>query len=457
MLRARRRIPRFIATVTVVAILTVLLLRATTTGTAAGSGSGSEHLVDPLITYTQLRDHAAALASSTPHASLPIADPPLVERVTRSLVIPPGRPPGRNFIDMMWTVKLGVPRSRVEQRSIGWPGPWIDIRRYYNYTDPFFRTGLRPSVTDPALTPLTPSRFGPPFYDTRRVPSYPRFQWFEDLVRYQLPPEAASGCPVISDIWFVHIVATAGILIAAWYIASAFAGARRAILRSPASRRRLIPLAFTLLVVSAITTRVGGTSDARFEPMTYFNSGGNLGLGPGSACLSFDVEQLSALHGPEGDRILAAAILDQIPPCQDEPKDDAVLAVGWRPAYRAAQRSSVQLGFGPALPFVWANRATFEPNSAAVDAGPFLYKRGLSISTSFAGRGVVFRYSSGRPDLPTYTLAFDLARTAALITVVWFLWFLSRSIIILTQRAQLRRRASRNLCLQCRYPRPASP
>lgn len=455
MLRARRRFPRYIVGLLVLACLIAAGLRASTS--TSSSNIGSTWLVDPPITYAEVR--ARAEASSGQPASPP-SQSSLVELVNRSIQLPPGKPPGRRLVEMAWTTQLGPVRTRESLRSIGWPMPWVSIRRYYAYTDPYFMTGLKRSVTDPSLRPLPPNRHALPFEnDVRRVPPYPRFEWFGDMVRYQLPPEATGGQPLIASIHFITIVGTLGLLVAVWCLAALLIRFIRRAVRQPRHPRtlrlaRFIPLIAALLAGILIIALAWLGSASRFPPVPYSSVTRIPGAAPGAARLSFDTDQLAALRGPEADRALAAAIIAQIPPPQDEPKDDSILVVGWYPEFHSSKLSVTRFDLGPFLPIAWAYRTTYVTNPAVTDPQPFRYHRGPAVS--IVARMGLLRYSSGRPAEPTYMLLLDLAHTGAVVMFIWLMWLVARAAIIISQRTHLRRRARHGLCLNCRYPLPAA-
>lgn len=439
MQRARRRIPRCITLIAVLAFAGYLVITARAAPLV--TGPVMPMYAEPLISYADL----VAIARGEP-----VAGPGLLTRLQRSLAPIPRPDPGRRLIEARFDdafPQATVPERRT--RTYGWPAPWLTIHTFRTYENPILRTGLKKAVTDSTAVAPPATRTQMPFLDALRIPRNPRFAWFGDVIRYQPPPEETDGIPTVYSFLLSAILSSMGVLVAIWWAASLAAR----LLKRRARLARIIPALIT--AAGAITMLAAGIGGAQPLPTPHLHGSGfmpsptHASPREGFTRLSIDQDAFLALTSPPGDRTLAQLILDEVPQ-PPGPPESSFLVIVCDPESQISSGSSLTLSTGYRL--FTLTRASYARRPGVPGDSP-LQRRAVA-PIRYSARLLSISYSPAGDPPVAYAAHADVPRLAVVVAFIWLLHRLVRWMIMLIQRAQLRSRARHRLCPVCRYPLP---
>jgi hypothetical protein len=393
--------------------------------------------------FPMFLDPAVSLADVRAIAAGSGGDGTLVKRIIAMTAAINERLPGRRSIEAGFATPA---TSRDRSSAYGWPTPWVRIERTLNYRDAVRKEGFVPATTDRSAAPLGMYE-GPS--NPLRVPPGPRWRWEGHGLRYQVQPEEAGGVFTVYRFNLPAMVLSVVIAAAAWKIGCVLL-ARRQRSGSLSRRSRLAALVVVAMLIGVLAAVFGGTTDrspyvfpamkqANFPPApVYFTR-------EGFARLGIDADGLKNLSAkPDGDRVLATALLKDAPHPEGDPASLYVAAT--YDAEASVGPESKQLTLTYNFPVVLMGREEYlrRPDFGAVE--PMAPRGGVDVE--FKHGMLWLTLSRAAPGSLAYWFGINLE----MLGVFAGLALLAAWAVRGTYRRVLVRRRARGLCPQCRYP-----
>lgn len=429
------------------------------------------------------RDTISSGGGTSPVIAEPAFTPDDIDRIAGGEPADPARPDEavltRAILDAAWVynpeypgvraVDVGfasAPGRRWDRWSIGWPVPWVARIREPNYEDAVRREGFKATVTDPTVAPV--SKWERP-RDPLNIPPRRRWDWYGRVLHYQPAPEQTGG---VTTTWQINVFAPIvllGAVVLTWYVCGlAVWVLNRFRARERRWRGRRLQVGVAVVVVLGFVLASILTAGREAGRLFTFPKLTQVGVPPtpviwkreGFARLPFTRDELEQMAAdPAADARVAAAIRDLDRPI---PASD----VGGRVYLAAAMECETQYNlvgngnprdctlwtFNRAIPMLLVQRTFYvrrpdfgTPELVAPPAG-------LRFASYHGWAGLSL--STGDPDTPVYRVLVEPTILAAVIVVLWLVFWTTRLITVVRGRIVRAGRLRRGCCPACAYPLP---
>lgn len=432
----------------------VLWLGSTAHRYNLGMGSNAPVVLEPAFTRADLERIAAGDA----------ADParPGEAVLTRALLAAAAdrtpEHPGSRAVDVGFARAGG---QRTDISTFGWPTAWVMRLRQPNYADAVRREGFIAASTDESLAAL-PKHEIP--RDPLRLPPRPRWRWQGGVLQHQPPPEETGGVSTITRIDVFSPVLIAGAMILAWALNGPVVWIVNR-LRPKDRRSRARRFRAAVAAAAGVAMIAAGLlgAETKAAPVQVFARMRQSALPPAPvytvredyARLPWSRAELEFLAAdPGADARVAAAILSLRLPREAAGGDGGPMylaaACDCETTYRLGACSMTS--YNRLLPLVRVARLFYVRRPDFGTREIVSPPAGLQWHRRYGQLGVHF--SSGDVARPVYSVTVEPILLAAVVVVLWLIFWTARLITFIHGRATRAKRLRHGRCAACAYPLP---